>query len=253
MNKPTLWHSDVPLIIAHRGASMFAPENTLAAFQRAADHGADAIELDAKLSSDGHIVVHHDPTLERTTNGLGPLSKYSLQELKSLDAGSFFDPSFSGERIPTLREVFEQFRDLFLINVEMTNYAHPFDRLPQKVVQLVREYKLEERVLLSSFNPIGLWTAHRIAPEIPLGLLVGSHEAKIIRTGLQTLTPHDAFHPQATIVEDTPIPMLRVKGRPIYVWTVNDAERLRDLFISGVDGVFTDDPRLALRTREASM
>ncbi len=246
-----MWHSDVPLIIAHRGASMFAPENTLAAFQLAAELGADAIELDAKLSSDGHIVIHHDSTLERTTNGSGPLYRHSLIELKRLDVGSHFDPSFADERIPTLREVFEHFGDTFLINVEMTNYAHPFDGLPRKVVDLVREFCLEERVLLSSFSPIALCVAHRRAPEILLGLLVGSHESKMIRKCLEYLAPHDAFHPQDGIVDSASIQERHVKGKPIFVWTVNDEARMRDLFLAGVDGVFTDDPRLALKSLEA--
>lgn len=252
MKKRSMWQSDVPLVIAHRGASMFSPENTLSAFQLAAELGADAIELDAKLSSDGHIVIHHDATLERTTNGEGTISGHSLTELKHLDAGSHFDPSFADERIPTLREVFEHFGDTFLINVEMTNYAHPFDGLPQKVVHLVREFGLEERVLLSSFSPIALWKAHRLAPEIPLGLLVGSHEPVMIRRCLNYFSPHDAFHPQIGIVSSASIDEMHAKGKQIFVWTMNDEACLREIFLGGVDGVFTDDPRLALQSREAA-
>ena len=253
MNKRTQWKADVPLIIAHRGASMFAPENTMAAFQLAAEHGADAIELDAKLTSDGYIVVHHDATLERTTSGSGPLSRHSLIELKRLDAGSHFGPTFADERIPTLREVFERFGDTLMINVEMTNYAHPFDELPRKVVHRVREFGLQDRILLSSFNPIALWRAYRLAPEIPLGLLVGSHESQLARRCLKALAPYDAFHPQDDIVQSKTVDEEHAKGKPVFVWTVNDKERMKELLISGVDGIFTDNPCLALQSRQAVM
>jgi glycerophosphoryl diester phosphodiesterase len=243
-----MWYTNVPLIIAHRGASMFAPENTIAAFQLAAELGADAIELDAKLSSDGHVIIHHDLTVDRTTNGTGRVCKHSLRELKCLDAGSHFNSTFAGERIPSLLEVFELFGDKVLINVEMTNYAHPHNRLPQKIVRLVRDYNLEKRVLLSSFNPIALYKARRLAPEIMMGLLVGKHESKMMRRFLISVTPHDAFHPQNDVLDSATILMMHARGRLIFVWTVNDEERLHLLFQQGVDGVFTDHPSLAIKS-----
>lgn len=245
LRKSSMWYTNAPLIIAHRGASMFAPENTVAAFQLAAALGADAIEVDAKLSSDGHVIIHHDATLDRTTNGTGRIAKHSLSELKCLDAGSHFNSTYAGEKIPSLREVFELFGDKLLINVEMTNYEHPFNGLPQKIVQLIREYNLEGRVLLSSFNLIALYKARRIAPEIMMGLLVGKHESKMMRRFLHSIAPHDAFHPQNEILDNACILDMHARGRLIFVWTVNDEERLRELFQQGVDGVFTDNPGLA--------
>ncbi|MFN2146831.1 MAG: glycerophosphodiester phosphodiesterase, partial [Anaerolineales bacterium] len=123
------WTSQAPLVIAHRGASAFAPENTLSAFTLAVKQGADAIELDAKLTADGRVVVYHDLTLDRTTSGKGKLAEKSLAELKRLDAGSFMGQEFRGERIPTLDEVFETVGDTLLINVELTNYGSVLDRL----------------------------------------------------------------------------------------------------------------------------
>ncbi len=107
--QPPSWVTEAPLVIGHRGASSLAPENTYAAFQMALERGADGLELDAKLSSDGVAVVHHDQTLDRTTDGSGLLSKQPLAMLEALDAGSSFNASYRGEKIPTLESVFEAF------------------------------------------------------------------------------------------------------------------------------------------------
>ena len=151
-------------MIAHRGASLIAPENTLLAFRLAAELGADAIELDVKLTADGHAVIHHDRTLDRTTDGSGPLSAKTLEELQRLDAGSHLDLKFSGESIPTLRQVFHEIGDRLLMNIELTNYARPFNGLPEVVSRMIFEFDLMGRVLISSFNPIALIKMRRFAP-----------------------------------------------------------------------------------------
>jgi len=163
-----------PTIFAHRGASVHAPENTLSAFQLGLQQGADAIELDAKLSADGVVVVIHDATVDRTTDGNGAVKKLSLEAIKELDAGSFFDHAFHGERIPTLGEVFEAIGKLTFINIELTNYTSPYDALPEKVAEQVIKHNLQERVLFSSFNPSILCRIHRLLPSVPIGLLAFS-------------------------------------------------------------------------------
>src|SRR5437867_7569994 len=125
-----------PIIFAHRGASAYAPENTLAAFELALAQNADAIELDVKLSADGHAIVIHDPTVDRTTAHHGRVRDLSLAELSALDAGSFFSEKFHGERIPTLEEVFETMGKRTFINVELTNYSTPHDHLVETVCKL---------------------------------------------------------------------------------------------------------------------
>ena len=145
-----------PVIFAHRGASAHAPENTIAAFKIATDQGADAIELDAKLASDGHVVVIHDQTVDRTTPATGRVKDMTTYDLTKLDAGSHFDCTFQGEPIPTLEQVFALFGKQVYINVELTNYISPTDDLPEKVSQLIIQYHLRDRVLVSSFNPISL-------------------------------------------------------------------------------------------------
>ncbi len=140
-----------PILFAHRGASIHAPENTLPAFELALEQGADGVELDAKLSADGKVVVIHDPTVDRTTDGHGKVSQLSYAELKSLDAGAHFDGPFRGTRIPGLAEVFESIGERSIINVELTNYATPMDRLVDKVCELVKAHGLEQRIIFSSF------------------------------------------------------------------------------------------------------
>jgi glycerophosphoryl diester phosphodiesterase len=137
------------MVFAHRGASKYAPENTIAAFQLAVEQCADAIELDAKLSADGKVVVIHDQTVDRTTNGTGRVNKLTLSELKELDAGSFFDRKFAAERIPTLDEVFESVGKRIFINVELTNYASRNDELIPLVVEIVKRHGIHKNVLFS--------------------------------------------------------------------------------------------------------
>ncbi len=145
-----------PLIIAHRGASAFAPENTLAAFRLAVELGADGIELDAKLSADGEVMVIHDQTVDRTTGGHGAVRELSLAQLKQLDGGHFKDVQYTGEPIPTLDEVFTEVGPRTLINVELTNYVSPLDALPDLVADLVIHHGLQDHVFFSSFHPLNL-------------------------------------------------------------------------------------------------
>jgi glycerophosphoryl diester phosphodiesterase len=142
-----------PLILCHRGAKNYAPENTLAAFKIALELGADGFELDTQLTSDGHVVVYHDKTVNRITNGRGKLSELSLAELRELDAGSSFSEKFRGEKIPTLDEVFETIGKRAIINVELKNFSTPFDNLAEKVCEVVCRHTMEKNILFSSFLP----------------------------------------------------------------------------------------------------
>src|SRR5512140_263558 len=125
-----------PVVFAHRGASAHAPENTLASFDLAFAQGADAIELDAQLTADGEIVVFHDATLDRATDGTGRLSQKTLAELRALDAGSSFSPKHRGEKIPLLEEVFDAVGKKLFINVELKNYHAPRNDLVPRVCEL---------------------------------------------------------------------------------------------------------------------
>lgn len=235
-----------PIIFAHRGASAYAPENTLAAFELALRQGADAIELDAKLTSDGQVVVIHDQTVDRTTEGTGRVMDLTLSALRKLDAGSHFDVAFQGEPIPTLDEVFKAVGQLTFINVELTNYASPWDALPQKVAALVRRHKLTRRVLFSSFNPIALVRIRRLLPEAPIGLLASpGGSGSWARSWPGRLLHYQSLHPEVGDVTVSLVESVHRRDRRVFVYTVNKIEEMRRLFTLGVDGIFSDDPVLA--------
>ncbi len=230
------------MVIAHRGACKRAPENTMAAFRLADEMGADAIEFDVKLTADGHVVVMHDQTLDRTTNGSGPVHASTLAEIKMMDAGAHFGEGYAGERVPTLEEVLDGLGDKLLLNIELTNYARLWDRLPETVVGLVRERGMQDRVLLSSFNPMALLKAARIAPEIPRGLLVMPSEPRPVRAVLAMAVPREALNPHDALVDARVVRAEHSKNRRVNVWTVNDGERARELLTMGVNGIITDVP-----------
>lgn len=235
-----------PAIIAHRGASAHAPENTLAAFELSLRQEADAIELDAKLTADGQVVVFHDLSLDRTTDGSGPLNKHTFNELRRLDAGSHFDVAFQGEPIPTLEEVLKAVGLLTIVNIELTNYANPFDDLPEKVALLLRRMKLTHRVFFSSFNPLALIRIRRMLPECPVGLLAMSgSRGSLARSWPGRLLKYQALHPEQQDVTEEMVERAHNQGSRIFVYTVNQADEMRRLFNLGVDGIFTDDPVLA--------
>lgn len=237
-----------PIIIAHRGASAYAPENTLAAFELAVRQKADAIELDAKLTSDNHVVVFHDQTLERTTGVQGRVISSKLADLRRLDAGSHFDVAYWGEAIPTLNEVFDLVGRHTYINVELTNYASPTDNLPEKVADIVQKHNLTERVMFSSFNPIALIRIHRLLPQVPIGLLaLRGSKGSWARSWLGKLIRYQSLNIDIEDVEARLIDRIHRQGCRLLVYTVNQAEDMRRLFQIGVDGIFTDDPLTAKR------
>ncbi len=235
-----------PLILAHRGASAHAPENTLSAFELALTQRAHGVELDAKISADGEIVVIHDATVDRTTDGRGRVSQLTLAALRELDAGSFFSEKFRGEKIPTLAEVFEAIGDQARINVELTNYATPRDGLADKVCDLVKRFGLEKKVLFSSFLPSNLKRTRSLLPDTPRGLLaLGGWIGWWARSFGFNFGDYQALHPYLN--DTTPQQIARVHRlkRRLNVYTVNVAEDIRRLINWDVDGIITDDPILA--------
>jgi glycerophosphoryl diester phosphodiesterase len=240
-----------PLVIAHRGASAYAPENTLAAFRTAVEQGAGAIELDAKLSADGEVMVIHDRSVDRTTGGKGPVNGLSLAQLKELDAGSFFASQFSGERIPTLDEVFADVGQKILINVELTNYASPLDSLVEKVCQLVSRHALEDRVLFSSFSANNLKLSRQILPDVPVAILAPrGWMGWLSRLSVMLNTSPEWVHPYFSDASGGYIRRQHELGRKVNAWTVDDPADMAALLLNGVDGLITDDPVAARQVLE---
>ncbi len=242
-----------PAIFAHRGASAHAPENTLAAFELALAEGADGIELDVKLSADGRAVVIHDATMNRTTGTAGRVKALSLDEMRSLDAGSFFSEKYAGEKIPALEEVFETLGKRTFINVELTNYNTPRDHLVETVCMLVKKFNMQKYVLFSSFFSSNLSRARSYLPEVPSGLLAlnGLLGAWSRSFGF-SFGKYQALHPNLKDVTHEQVQRVHRLGKRIHVWTVNAENDMHRLFGWGVDAIFTDDPQLALRVRGES-
>lgn len=237
-----------PILFAHRGDNVSAPENTLPAFSQALQKGADGIELDAKLTADGHVIVIHDETVNRTTEGAGRVGSFTLEAIRKLDAGSWFDPKFAGTKIPLLEEVFETAGKDKLINIELTNYFSPYDGLAAKVCELIKRHNNAGQIIFSSFSPYNLKLTGRIMPDVPRGLLA--------RAGLLGLWArsfgfmfgdYQALHPHITSASREQIQRAHRVKRRIIVWTANspeDVQRLRDW---GADGIITDDPAAAVK------
>ncbi len=236
------------VIFAHRGACALAPENTLTSFELAASHQADFVELDAKLSRDGQVMVIHDATLERTTDGQGKVNECSLSELKKLDAGAKFDPKFSGEKIPTLNEVFELVGKKLMVNVELTNYSSPDDELIEKVAQVVIKQQMQDRVLFSSFLPKNLIKIKKLLPDAPVAILCLPGIGGIFTRSflLRTVSP-SIIHPYLTDVNQSFVNKEHHHKRRVHVWTVNGEQNIIRMLDLKVDGIFTDDPLSAIQ------
>lgn len=237
-----------PILLAHRGDLAHAPENTLPSFIQAIQKGADGVELDAKLTTDGHVIVIHDETVERTTDGKGKVASFTLEAIRKLDAGSWFDTKFAGTRVPLLEEVFEAVGKEKLINIELTNYFTPRDGLVKKVCELIRRHNNGGQIIFSSFLPSNLKIANQTLPEIPRGLLALPGLMGLwARSFGFMFGDYQALHPHLTNASREQIQRAHKVKRRIHVWTANspaDIQRLRDW---GVDGIFTDDPAAAVQ------
>ena len=233
------------LNVAHRGASAAAPGNTLAAFEKAVELGADGVELDVQLSADGVPVIMHDFTVGATTDGSGRVGDLTLAQLRQLDAGVRFAPRFAGQRIPTLAEVLEAFGSQLLFNIELKTTSLRDNGLEQAVVSEVRRQGLDSRVLFSSFNPLSLRRVKKIAPHISAGLLYDLNEPLPLRKAwLAFLAPHEARHPHYKMVDARYVAWARKRGYGVNTWTVDDPGEMRRLIRLGVDGIITNVPDL---------
>ncbi len=237
--------ADRVLNIGHRGASAAAPPNTLAAFRRAAELGADGVELDAHLSADGVVVVIHDFTVDSTTDGSGRVAELSLAALRELDAGSRFDPAFAGERIPTLDEVFAAVGQRLLINVELKDMSMRDRGLEAAVAALVERHGLAERVLISSFNPFALQRMRRRAAHLPLGLLYETAPLSRLARGIAGWMPRlrpEALNPHWAMLDAADVRRMHARGQRVVAWTVDEVDDMRRLSGWGVDAIITNHP-----------
>ena len=226
--------------IAHRGASGIAPENTLAAFKKAINIGVDAVELDLHGSADGEVVVIHDASLDRTTDYRGPVNQTSLETIKQADAGGWFAPEFTGEPVPTLAEALE------CIGRETVAVLEIKDPLiAEAVVAKVHETQSLDLTVIISFHTSVLQTVRALAPRIPTGWLIGSHNnhaspeqlcqqlgelgSTFLNVNHRLITAEFAYE-------------VRRRGITLWCWTVDDIVRMREMKAFGVQGITSNYP-----------
>ena len=233
MKKMKIW--------AHRGASGYAPENTMEAFSEAVRRKADGIELDVQLTKDGEIVVIHDEKLERVSNGTGWVKDYTLKELRKLNFNKTF-PEQGSARIPTLKEVYELMKkEDMLVNVELKTSIVFYVGLVDKVLDLAARMGMEEKVLYSYFNHYTLLEIKKKNPGTRTGMLFedGIVDAPAYGKRLGV----DALHPiYAHLQHPGFLEQCREEKLPLHVWTVNTKERFRQMEKAGVDVVITNFP-----------
>jgi len=232
-----------PWVIAHRGASGHAPENTMAAFRRAVQMGAVFIETDLHLTRDARLVAIRDTTVDRTTNASGPVKSFTLAELRALDAGSWFSAEFAGECIPTLDEILafaEETDVVFYLEVK----ADAAWGVEHAVVHALRNAGAAPRTVILSFETSVLAAIHRLDPTLLAGLLfeepLDDAVERAVRTGARQVAPRSD--------QVTPVLVEQAHRQDLLVvtWTVNDPAQMRSLVAAGVDGIMTDYPdRLA--------
>lgn len=233
---------------AHRGASAYAPENTLEAFLLAAEQGADGVELDVQLTKDGEMVVVHDEEIDRVSDGSGFVKDYTLAELKILNFNKTH-PEYQDVKIPTLREVYEALKPTGMtINVELKTGIFWYKDLEKKVLELTKEMEMEDRVIYSSFNHYSIAKILELDPKASTGILYADiiydvmNYAKKIGTG--------ALHPATFHVQMADFLQQYVESDlAVHVWTVNDKAEIERLMEAGVDAVITNYPDVAVSCR----
>lgn len=236
-------------IWAHRGASAYAPENTLPAFELAERQGADGVELDVHLSADGELVVIHDETVDRTSDGTGAVSELSLESLRELDFSNG-RPGYAGVSIPTLAEVFELVRpSRMLVNVELKTNPNFQPGIESAVVAAVEQAGMADRVLLSSFNHLTLKTVQQIAPHLPVALLFD--EIMYLPWEYAREFGAVAINPAYSYLQvNGAVELAHAAGIRINPWTIDNPQHLAWALELGVDAVITNTPDVAVALRE---
>jgi len=228
-----------PLIIGHRGAAGHAPENTMASFWLAYEFGAHAIELDTTLSADGELVVIHDDTIDRTTDGRGFVDEMTVKELKQYDAGRWYHPRFEGERIPTLEEVLLQLPESFIINIEIKGSS---GKLEERLAKLLVQCNRVETVFISSFRHKSLRYLKQLLPEIKVGLGYTADVVDHIAFANNFTPSLYSLHPHHALIGLHEIQEAVDQGIEVYPYTVNDPEKMKTLIEAGASGIITDYP-----------
>ena len=226
-------------ITAHRGSSKSAPENTLAAMAKAVEELADFVEIDVQETKDGVVVLGHDTTLKRVSGVNRPISSYTFEELKELEAGSWFSGEFKGEPIPSLEQVMEYCKGRININIELKNLGSE-SLLPDKVVELIGKYQMKEQCVVTSSRFSYLVRIRELAPDIRTGYIVSAAYGNYYSS--DTI---DLISLRSSFVTERLVEAAHEKGKAVHAWTVNSKSELERMKMLGVDNIITDYPVLA--------
>lgn len=229
-------------IIAHRGSSGNAPENTAASMNMAVESGCDGIETDLQLTKDKKVVVFHDWNVNRTTDGTGNIKDLTFEELSKLDNGSWFDEKFKGERIIKLEELLDIVPEDITLNLELKSIGDDFRGLEEEVIKILNTKKRKNNIIISSFNHKVLENVRKLDKDIKLGIL---YEGYLLNLGkyIENLNLDIySVHPSCNYINQELVDEVHDLGLKLYAWTVNDKETLVRLEEYGIDGVITNYP-----------
>ncbi|ARU62494.1 hypothetical protein CBW65_17145 [Tumebacillus avium] len=233
--------TDMPLI-AHRGAAMLAPENTIPAFDAAVELQADFLELDIQMSRDGALIVLHDATVDRTTNGTGAVKDLTLDQLRALDAGQKFHPAFRGTKLPTLDEVLTRYGGATGLLLEL-KVPSRYPGIEQKLSALLQQHRLhhaDSKIIVQSFDIRSLQQFHHYAPDVPLAVLVKRGELLKDSQLLRYAAYADYINPKLQLVTPSLVERVHELGMKVAPWTAHAAQDIHHLTEMGVDAVITD-------------
>jgi glycerophosphoryl diester phosphodiesterase len=242
-----------PWIIAHRGASGHAPENTFAAFERAVQLGAGFIETDLRLTRDAKFVAFHDANLERTTNGFGAVHDHTLAELQQLDAGMWYDRQFMDQRIPTLDEILEFAREHDIVFYLEIKYSTAWG-MHHTLAGALGKAQHAARTIVISFDPGTIDAVRKLEPAMMTGLLVENATGDPVQAALSVGARQ--ICPQVDLVTPELVERAHRADLHVVTWTVDDAEKMRAMMDAGVDGIMTDLPdrlRAVIEDRAAKL
>ncbi|HUN64689.1 MAG TPA: glycerophosphodiester phosphodiesterase family protein [Bacteroidota bacterium] len=244
MNRFLVRPENRPIVVGHRGASLRAPENTMAAFRRAVADGADAIELDARLTGDGEVVVFHDERLGRTAEGKGRIGGMTCRELRRLSAGRWFHEKFSSEKIPLLAEVLDELGDRTGVNIELKARIPAEERmLPDRTMAVLRNAGNPASILVTSFVHSCIRRIRAAGADLTCGLLLPPYRAVVMNpAALRKAFGVDYLVVNGSALKKTAVVRCHEKGLCVGEYTVNTPRRLQRALRYGVDAVFTDDP-----------
>lgn len=227
---------------AHRGFSGEYPENTMLAFRKAIEAGADGIELDVHFTKDKELVIIHDETIDRTTDGTGEVESFTYEELSKFNAYGRFEGQFDFQKIPTLREYFELVKPVegFITNIELKTGINEYPGIEEAVLKLIDEFSLRDRIIISSFNHFSVMRFKAIAPDMQCGFL---EESRIIDFGAYAKKYNVEFvHPLYKCLTEDVFEEIYSNGIGINTWTVNDEESVRFLVKNNVNAVIGNFP-----------